>query len=123
VSPLDGLSWFWIALEALIPPALAVLVAMPLWRRNQTILGSIAGTAVIFGTATGLILREYVDLDRLTKECLDAGMTCWPEPSAFTRFAIYAFIALIEVFMLFGISLKYEERRRRRSYSPEWQRW
>jgi hypothetical protein len=123
VSPLNVLSWFWIGFQALVPPVLAVLVAMPLWRRNQTILGSIAGTAVIFGTATGLILREYVELDRLTTECLDAGTTCWPEPSAFTRFAIYAFIALIEVFVLFGISLKYEERMRRRSYSPEWQRW
>jgi hypothetical protein len=123
VTPLKALSWFWIAIEATVPPVVAVLLAMPLWRRNQTVLGSIAGTAVIFGTAIGLILREYVQLDRLTKECLDAGAVCWPEPSAFTRFAIYAFIALIEVFALFAISLKYEERMRRRSYSPDWQRW
>jgi hypothetical protein len=77
---------------------------------------------VIFGSALGLILREYVVLDRITKACLDAGDVCWPQPSAFTRFAIYAFIGLIEVFALFTFSLKFEERVRRRDYDTEWQR-
>jgi hypothetical protein len=79
------------------------------------------GTAVLFATAIGLILREYVELDRLTQQCLDAGAVCWPQPSAFTRFAIYAFIALIEVFALFSLSLVIEERVRRRNYAREWQ--
>lgn len=123
MTSLTQLSWLWIALEATVPPIVAFVVALPLWRRNQSILGCIAGTAVVFGTAIGLILREYVQLDRLAQACLDAGTVCWPEPSAFTRFAIYAFIALIEVFALFSLSLKFEERTRRRSYSKEWQRW
>ena len=55
-------------------------------------------------------------------QCLDAGFVCWPEPSAFTRFAIYAFIGLIEVFALFTLGLKAEERSRRRHYAREWQR-
>jgi hypothetical protein len=84
------------------------------------IFGNIAGTAVIFGTAFALILREYVELDRVTRACLDAGSVCWPEPGAFTRFAIYAFIGLIEVFALFGLSLKFERRMRDRDYAPEW---
>jgi hypothetical protein len=67
-----------------------------------------------------LIMREYVVIDRLTKACLEAGETCFPVPSAFTRFAIYAFVGLIEVFILFSISLTVEERLRRRSYAPEW---
>ena len=70
----------------------------------------------------GLILREYVELDRITKACLDAGTVCWPEPSAFTRFAIYASIGLIEVFLLFIVNLKVEERLRRRGYDKQWQR-
>jgi hypothetical protein len=77
---------------------------------------------VILGSAIGLILREYVVLDRLSQDCLDAGSICWPVPTAFTRFAIYAAIAMLEVFALFIISLKFEERRRRRDYAPEWQR-
>jgi hypothetical protein len=109
-------------LEATVAPAAAVLVALPFWRGRQMILGNIAGTAVIFATAIGLILREYVELDRVTQACLEAGTTCFPQPSAFTRFAIYAFIALNEVFALFTLSLKVEERVRRRDYAPEWRR-
>jgi hypothetical protein len=118
----SGLNWFWIAIMATAPWMGALLLALPLWRSRQMTLGSIAGTAVIFGTAIGLILREYVELDRIAQDCLDAGTICWPEPTAFTRFAIYAFIALLEVFALFFFSLKMEERGRRRDYAPEWQR-
>ena len=119
---MNGLNWFYIGIQVGIPPLAALLLAALLWRRNQIILGNIAGTAVIFATAMGLILREYVELDRWSQACLDAGSVCWPEPPAFTRFAIYAFIALIEVFVLFTASLRFEERRRRSSYAREWQR-
>jgi hypothetical protein len=116
----NTLNWNWITLAATVPPLLALCLALPLWRKGQTILGSIAGTVVIFGSAIGLILREYVELDHLTQACLDAGTVCWPVPSAFTRFAVYAFIGLVEVFALFTLSLMVEERMRRRNYSPEW---
>jgi hypothetical protein len=118
----NQLSWLWIGLEVTVPPLAAVLLATPFWRKGQMIFGNIVGTAVIFGSAFALIMREYVELDRLTQACLDAGTVCWPEPSAFTRFAIYAFIGLIEVFLLFTLSLRVEERVRRRSYAREWQR-
>ena len=119
---MDGLYWNWIALMAVGPPLVAVPFAWLLWRVRQMTLGNVAGTGIIFGTAMGLMLREYVQLDRLTKACLEAGDVCWPQPSAFTRFAIYAFIGLIQVFALFVISLRFEERERRRGYAPEWQR-
>jgi hypothetical protein len=116
------LSWSWITLMATVPFVVGVVFAWPFWRSTQITFGNIVGTAVIFGSALGLILREYVVLDRITKACLDAGDVCWPQPSAFTRFAIYAFIGLIEVFALFSVSLKFEERVRRRDYDREWQR-
>ncbi len=119
---MNGLNWYWISIMATAPPIVAMLLALPLWRSRQMTLGSVIGTAVIFGTAMGLILREYVELDRIAQDCLDAGTICWPDPSAFTRFALYASIGLVEVFMLFFVSLKFEERRRRRGYAPEWQR-
>ena len=117
-----GLNWFWISIMATAPWMVAVLLALPFWRSRQMTFGSIVGTAVIFGTALGLILREYVEIDRIAQDCLDAGTTCFPSPSAFTRFAVYAFIGLLEVFALFIVSLKMEERWRRRDYAPEWQR-
>lgn len=121
-TTVTDLSWSWIALMAIVPLLIGILVSFPLWRGSQMTLGNIAGTAVIFGFAMALIMREYVVLDRITKACLDAGDVCWPQPSAFTRFAIYAFIGLIEVFALFIFSLKFEERVRRRDYAREWQR-
>jgi hypothetical protein len=116
----NELSWFWIVLEATLAPVMGVLVAWPFWRKRQMIFGSIAGTALIFSSAIALILREYVELDRLEQQCLDAGNVCFADPSAFTRFAIYAFIALVEVFALFSLSLVVEVRIRRREYAPEW---
>jgi hypothetical protein len=114
------LNWSWIGLGATVPLVLGILVAVPFWRGNQPILGNIAGTAIMFGAAIGLILREYTELDQITRQCLEAGIPCFPNPSAFTRFALYAFIALAQVFVLFSIGLRAEEKNRRRDYAPEW---
>lgn len=119
-AQVDGLSWFWILVEATLPPLVGWLIALPLWLKDQPVLGNIAGSMVIFGTAFGLIMREHIELDRLSGTCLDAGKTCFPHPEAFTRFAIYAFIAMVEVIALFTVSLSVDERRRRRGYDPQW---
>ena len=117
---LTRLSWNWIAFLATVPPIVAFLVAYLIWRKGEPILGNVAGSVVLFGAGFAMIWREHVALDRLVQACLDEGTTCWPEPSAFTRFGIYAFIALFEVFALFTLSLRIEERIRRRDYAPEW---
>ena len=105
---------------AAVPPLAGLLVAYPCWRNKQPILGNLAGTVVIFSSALGMILRESADLDRIGRTCLDAGYYCFPSPSAFSRYAIYAFIGLFEVFAVFMISLRVEEQIRRSGYDPEW---
>jgi hypothetical protein len=117
---MKNLQWFWISLELTVTPTVGYLVALPFWRKGGMIFGNIAGTVIIFGSAFGLIMREYVEIDRMVQACLDAGDVCFPEPSAFTRFAIYAFIGLTEVFALFSLSLRAEKKRRDRDYAPEW---
>ena len=117
---MTGLRWNWIALMLLAPLAVSVLAAYPFWRKGGMIFGNIAGTAIIFGTAFALILREYVEIDRAIQACLDAGDICWPVPGAFTRFAVYAFIGLAEVFALFMLSLRVERKMRDRDYDPQW---
>jgi len=117
---MTGVNWFWIGIALGVPPVAGALIAVPIWLLDQPILGNLAGTGVIFGAAVGLIMRERVELERLAQRCLDQGYFCFPDPSAFTRYAIYAFIALFEVMILFYMSLKVEERRRRRGYAPEW---
>ena len=53
-------------------------------------------------------MREHAELDRVVQACIEQGTTCWPTPSAFTRFALYAFIALAQVIALFTISVSVE---------------
>ncbi len=117
---MNGLNWYWIGLGATVPPLVGLLVAFPFWWKEQPIFGNIAGTAVIFGAAFALIMREHMQIEKMVNACLDAGLPCFPNPPAFTRFAVYAFVALIEVIALFSLSLKVEHKRRRRGYSPEW---
>jgi len=117
---MSELNWSWIALALTAPPVAGGLIALPIWQKGQPILGNLAGTIVIFGAAIALIMREHVELERISQACLDRGFTCWPDPSAFTRFAIYAFIALFEVMGLFMLSLRVETKLRRRGYAPEW---
>jgi hypothetical protein len=120
--PLDGLNWYWITLQLTVPLVLALLVVVPFWRRSEMILGNVVASAILLAFAIGLIFREYVEVDRTVQACIDAGTTCWPEPSAFARFAVYASIGLAEVFVLFTVSLAVERRMRNRGYAPEWRR-
>jgi hypothetical protein len=119
---MNGVSWRWIAVMATAPFPVAFLVAYPMWRAKETILGSLAGSFVIFATALALILRESVEIERVTRACLDAGTTCWPDPAAFTRYAIYSSIGLVEVFALFMLSLRVEYNLRNQNVAPEWRR-
>lgn len=104
------------------PLPLGILVATPIWRRGETILGNVAGTVVIFGAAFAGIFREWAALDALQQACADAGSACFPDPTAFMRYAIYASIGLVEALALFLISLTVERRLRERAYAPEWRR-
>lgn len=117
---MSGLNWHWIGLQLVVPSIAGFLVAWPLWLKEQPIFGNLAGTVVLFGSAFALIMREHTEIDFAVRQCLDQGFTCWPEPSAFTRFATYAFIGLLQVIALFAISLRVETRVRRRGYDPQW---
>jgi len=105
---------------AIAPLPVGLLVALPIWHAKQPILGNLAGAAVIFGVALALILRESMEIARLVHACLDAGYTCWPHPPVIARHAIYASIGLVEVVVLFMVSLRVEHNIRRQHYSPEW---
>ena len=75
-----------------------VLASWPVWRRRETVLGNIAGTVVILGTAFALIFRESTALDVAQRNCFDAGFAvCTPTPTAFARYAIYASIGMIDL--------------------------
>jgi len=104
----------------ILPRVIALVLALPFWIKEQPIFGNLVGSAVIFGTAFALIMREHAELDRGIMSCFEQGMVCFPHPPAFTRYAIYGFIALAEVIALFLLSLTVERRLRRRGYDPQW---
>ena len=117
---MTGLNWQWIVLMATVPTLLGTLLAYPCWRKTEVILGNLAGTAVILAFAFALIFRESAEVDRATRACLDQGYTCWPVPSGFVRYAIYAGIGFLEVVAIFMASLSVERRMRNQHYAPEW---
>jgi hypothetical protein len=117
---MNGLNWYWIAIEATAVPLAGFLAALPLWLKQQSIFGNIAGTVIIFGSAFSLILREHLQIEAVVGKCIDEGIPCFPHPDAFTRFAVYAFVGLFEVIVLFSVSLIVERRVRRRGYDPQW---
>jgi hypothetical protein len=117
-----GLSWTWIAFQVLVPFLVSLIGAYPFWRKRHAIFGNLVGTTVLFGAAFALIMRERIELDRIATRCFDQGYYCFPVPTAFTRFAAYSAIALLQVFILFYVSIRVEERQRRRGYAPEWRR-
>jgi hypothetical protein len=120
---MNDLSWRWIAAMVAAPLPIGMLVATPLWRRGETILGNVAGTVVIFAAAFALMFREWAALDALQQACVAAGhAVCFPDPPAFMRYAIYAAIGLAQALALFLISLAVERRLRERAYAPEWRR-
>ena len=75
------------------------------------------GTIPFFGAGAALIVRQSIN-GLLPDRCIDAGYTCWPVPSAFVRYAIYAAIALLEVAVLFSWSLCVQRQMRNRHYAP-----
>ncbi len=119
---MNALHWQWIALMATLPGLAVWLVAVPFWRQRQFIFGNVVGAGVVFVSALAMIFREYLEIRRVTQACLDAGTTCWPDPSAFTRYAIYAAIGLVEVIAIFSVSLTVERRMDNRDYAPQWRR-
>jgi hypothetical protein len=117
---IDHLNWHWLWLSMTAPLVAGLAVAWPFWLRTQPIFGNLAGTVVTFGWGLAMIMREHIELDHLIQQCFADGYVCFPTPSAFTRFAIYAFIALTETVIVFSVSLTVENRVRRRGYAPEW---
>ena len=119
-AALTTLSWGWMAVMATAPLAAGFLIAWPVWNAGEPILGNVAATAVIFAAAFALILRENTEIDRLIRQCYDAGYVCRADPSTIVRFAIYASIGLAEEIAIFMTSLRVERHRRNRGVAPEW---
>jgi hypothetical protein len=116
------MSWSWIVVALVLPFALATGIAWPFWGRSRDSVGSIAGAFVVFVFAIAFVGREYIDVQRLTEQCISAETVCHFHPDPFTRFCIYGFIAMAQTFLLFAVGAAIEGRMENRAFAEEWRR-
>jgi len=110
-----GMSHFWLAVVASVPFGAGLLVAWPFWKKGvKDEIGTIVGAFVVFACALGLVGRDYIEMEGILRRCVALEIGCRFYPGDFTRYAIYAGIAMVQTFVLFMTGLKIEERRRRR---------
>jgi len=71
-----------------------------------------------------LIGREFIEIQRFYRQCrtlLDRHIVCHDlSPDDFTRFGIYCFIGMVEVFLLFYMSAVVDGRKRERDFDATW---
>jgi len=113
-------SWYWIAIALTVPLLAALAIALPCWWKFDPIIGNALAAGVIFVGAIALVSREYVEIQRTTMRCLQAGIICSFSPEPFMRFAVYGLIGLFQASAMFVLGLKMEEYRRRRAYARDW---
>ena len=119
------MDWRWVVLALTVPTLVGILVAFPVWRwgKNPTI-GAILGAVPIFVATVALIGREFIEIQRFYQQCralLDRHIVCRDLlPDDFTRFAIYCFIGMVEVFLLFYMSASVEGRKREAEFALPW---
>lgn len=105
-----------------IPMIIAVLAAVPFWRRSIGTYGAVVGAALLALAALAFFLWDGVTITRALNACNAAGVLCPVKPTAFVRFAVFAFIAMGQTMTLFVIDLRLEQRRQQREFATEWRR-
>ena len=120
-----AMDWRWVGAALTIPTLLGMLMAYPVWRwgKNPTI-GAILGAFPIFIATVALIGREFIEIQRFYRQChalLDRHIVCRDlSPDDFTRFAIYCFIGMVQVFLLFYMSTVVDGRKRESEFAEAW---
>jgi hypothetical protein len=105
----------WVAFASVLPFALALAVAWPFWRaRVRDEMGSIVAAGVVLLCSVGFIAREYGEIKAVTERCIAQQIGCHFHPDGFTRYSVFAGIALVQTCVLFLTGLGVEERLRRR---------
>lgn len=105
----------WLVAAAVVPLLAGLLLALPFWiKRVKDEIGSVVGALVVFACVVGFIGREYVEIERVSANCVAKQIGCRFFPAHFTRYAIYGGIGMAQVFVLFIVGLSIEERLRRR---------
>lgn len=107
----------WIV-AIIVPTALAVAAAWPLWRRRNTSVGNAVGALVAFSAGLVFLGRESVLYSRALERCVRGLEPCPPRGGV--QFLYWVCVIFADVIAFFTIGLLLEERVRRRSHYTDW---
>ena len=109
-----GLNWLRIGLAFVIPTIVGAVVARILWRREDTMMGSVIGGGVVFALILLFFAGEYIEIARF--QTAFQGVPYRVQLGDFNRYVIYAFVGFFDVAVIYLLALKFEERRRRSNF-------
>jgi hypothetical protein len=119
----DAIAIRWLAASIGVPFILGLVVAWPLWRRpSRDPVGSVAAAGIALAFAVVFVGREYIHVERVTRQCLTLEVACQFSPEPYARFFLYVAIAMAQTFALFLIGARIEDRRRESEVASPWRR-
>ena len=119
----DAIAIGWLTASAGVPFVVALAVAWPLWHRpSRDPVGSVVGAGIVLAFAVAFVGREYIHVERATRQCLALEVSCRFIPEPYTRFFLYAGIAMAQTFALFLIGARIEDKRRESDVAVQWRR-
>jgi hypothetical protein len=99
-----------------LPTAAGLVVAWPLWRWKQFIVGNAVGAGVAFALTIGLIGVSYVTQQHENEQCAAGLIHCVSRVNAHVPFLLYALLGVVDACAIFWIGLLAEERQAPKSW-------
>ena len=107
------LNWSRIALALVVPTVIGTLIALLIWSRFDSTLGSLIGAGAIVFVMLLFFSSEYIEVVKFKTDCTDV-IRCKMTLSEFSRYGMYGIIGFIEAAFVFTIGLRFEEQHRAR---------
>ncbi len=112
------MSWADILIALVLPTALGLAVASPLWWWRQILVGQAVGSGVAFAATLFLMGMSYVAQLRENELCVSGVIHCTSRVNAHMPFLTYAFIGIVDACAIFWLGLIVEERQAPKSWQP-----
>ena len=109
-----SVNWGRMVLALVVPFLIGTIVAIPLWRKTDAVVGSAVGAALNFVLSMLFFAREFIEIASFGLACEMAKIPCRVVLGEFTRGAIYAAISFVNAAGIFSLGLVVSERRRAR---------
>ncbi len=116
------MNWSMLALSAVLPLLFALPVAIVLWSKRQSTIGTVVGAAIVLIGTVFFMALEFGNGVHYRLMCAEKNIPCAPsDPSDFVRIFSYAIVGMVDVMVLFIIGASVEKRISDRHRAAEWQ--